>query len=296
MPTFGFIAGALTSLAATALLAPWLRRIPQLARLTATPLRAAACAAAFAAMIALLYALRPSPPAVATTATAAAPTPGSFGAAARLFDSAAPTAAPGVVGADAGAPAVKAGASSMENAIANLEKRLAQGGGSADDWELLAKSFEFLDHPADAARARAHQLPVVEQTGKSAAPEPSAPGTAASGSVTISGEVTLDSALDGKAAPGDTLFIVAKSIADPGIPVAVSRLSVAAWPLKFTLDDAQSMVPGRTLSTAGRVTIEARISRSGQPLPTAGDLQGTSGAINPADRKPLRIRIDRVVP
>jgi hypothetical protein len=47
----------------------------------------------------------------------------------------------------------------MDSAIASLEARLARGGGAADDWELLAKSFEFLGRPADAAKARSHQLP-----------------------------------------------------------------------------------------------------------------------------------------
>jgi cytochrome c-type biogenesis protein CcmH len=75
----------------------------------------------------------------------------------------------------------------------------------------------------------------------------------------------------------------------------VFRGSVGSWPVKFTLDDSQSMLPGRNLSSAGRVTVEARISQSGQPLPAAGDLQGSSGAINPADHRPLKILIDRII-
>lgn len=59
---------------------------------------------------------------------------------------------------------------SMAAAIASLESRLAKGGGNADDWELLAKSYEFLGRPSDAAKARARQIPTV------------APGSAATGS------------------------------------------------------------------------------------------------------------------
>jgi cytochrome c-type biogenesis protein CcmH len=57
------------------------------------------------------------------------------------------------------------------------------------------------------------------------------------------------------------------------------------------------MLPGRNLSKAGRVTIEARISQSGQPMPAAGDLQGSSGAFDPAGHQsqPLKILIDRVI-
>jgi cytochrome c-type biogenesis protein CcmH len=123
-----------------------------------------------------------------------------------------------------------------------------------------------------------------------------ASGAVAGGSGTaVSGEVSLAPALSAKATAGETLFIVAKSVDAPGIPVAVLRGSVGNWPLKFTLDDSQSMMPGRNLSSAGRVTIEARISHKGQPLPAAGDLQGSTGVINPADHRPLKILIDHIV-
>src|SRR5260221_7461234 len=196
----------------------------------------------------------------------------------------------------------KGNAGSMGNAIAALEGRLAKGGGSADDWELLAKSYEFLGRPADAAKARARQLPPLppdtDGAAVRAAPagSPAAPSPGAVGSgTTVSGEVSLAAGLAAKAAAGATLFIVAKSVDSPGAPVAVFRGSVGSWPVKFTLDDSQSMLPGRNLSSAGRVTVEARISQSGQPLPAAGDLQGSTGAINPADHRPLKIVIDRII-
>jgi cytochrome c-type biogenesis protein CcmH len=119
-------------------------------------------------------------------------------------------------------------------------------------------------------------------------------GTAAAGA-SISGEVSVASALTGKATPGATLFIVAKSVDAPGPPVAVYRGSVGAWPVKFTLDDSSSMLPGRNLSNAKRITVEARISPSGQALPTAGDLRGTTGVIDPNRRQPLKIVINEVV-
>jgi cytochrome c-type biogenesis protein CcmH len=198
-------------------------------------------------------------------------------------------------------PGEKGNAGSMDSAIAALEARLAKGGGSADDWELLAKSFEFLGRPADAAKARARQLPALAE-GATAGTDTGASGDATAGTppavaagLAVTGEVTLAKDLNGKARVGETLFIVAKSVASPGIPVAVFRGSVGSWPLKFTLDDSQSMMPGRNLSSAGRVTIEARISQKGQPLPAAGDLQGSSGIIDPADHRPLKILIDRVI-
>jgi hypothetical protein len=269
MPLFWFPAGVLTGFAIIILLSPWMRRFPQLARLTTTPARAIASAAIIAALILGLYRIESAPTSPATTS--------SFGDAAKLMDDAAPQSMP------ASAPmSASSAASPMESAVAKLEGRLAKGGGSADDWELLAKSYEFLGRHADAARARTHQLPAA--------------GAARAGAgVSISGEVMLDAGLSGKVTRGETLFIVAKSVDSPGIPVAVFRGSVADWPIRFTLDDSLSMMPGRTLSSAGRVTIDARISHNGQPLPAPGDLQGSSGVIDPAAHKPLSIRIDHVI-
>jgi cytochrome c-type biogenesis protein CcmH len=70
---------------------------------------------------------------------------------------------------------------------------------------------------------------------------------------------------------------------------------VGRWPVKFELDDSESMLPGRNLSSARRVTVEARISQSGQALAAAGDLQGTTGVIDTTDHKPLAILIDKVI-
>ena len=64
---------------------------------------------------------------------------------------------------------------------------------------------------------------------------------------------------------------------------------------RFRLDDSLSMMPTRTLSSAGKVTIEARISKSGQAVAAAGDLQGASAVLDPRSAGSLRIVIDRVV-
>jgi cytochrome c-type biogenesis protein CcmH len=91
-------------------------------------------------------------------------------------------------------------------------------------------------------------------------------------------------------------FIFAKSVDAPGIPLAVYRNVVGAWPVQFTLDESQAMMPGRNLSSVARVTLEAGISSSGQALAASGDLSGTRRTIDPSAREPLKILIDRVIP
>jgi hypothetical protein len=306
MALFWFLAGVLTTLSTLAVMLPWLRKSPRFGSLPAVPWRASLSVVVMAAAIlgGVHWLAQPK----AAPQPAAIPS-SAFGNAAKAFASA--TSGP----TDPAKTPPAAG--SMNSAIANLESRLAKGGGTDGDWELLAKSFEFLGRPADAAKARARQLPTVPTDdgpggppvasdraaavlGSASASSATADAataksaTAATGAA-VSGEITLAPALKAKAAAGETLFIVAKSVDSPGVPVAVFRGSVGSWPLKFTLDDSQSMLPGRNLSNAGRVTVEARISQKGQPLPASGDLQGSTGVINPADHQPLKILIDRVI-
>jgi cytochrome c-type biogenesis protein CcmH len=54
----------------------------------------------------------------------------------------------------AGAAAKSGPGKSMEAEVAALEARLTRGGGTADDWTLLAKAYDFLGRPDDARRAR----------------------------------------------------------------------------------------------------------------------------------------------
>src|SRR5258707_1795023 len=297
MPLFWLLTGSCATLAVLVVLLPLLRTLPRLNTLLTRRWIGAPIVCVLALCVLAAYlSLRQTRPDPSPTATNSSGSPGGFTDAVRAFDAASGASRNGDSGesanGDSGAP--KPAASSMDSAVTSLESRLAKGGGSADDWELLAKSFEFLGRPADAAKARARQLPPLppdtDGAAVRAAPagSPAAPSPGAVGSgTTVSGEVSLAAGLAAKAAAGATLFIVAKSVDSPGAPVAVFRGSVGSWPVKFTLDDSQSMLPGRNLSSAGRVTIKARISQSGQPLPAAGDLQGSSGAINPADHRPL---------
>jgi hypothetical protein len=298
MPLFWFIAGSLTTLAALLVMLPRLRKMPRFESLPALPWQASAGAVLIVAATFGVHhwfaggdsAARPAAANVSEGPAAA------FSNATKVFADA--TGASGDAAGLSGSAAPKSQAGSMNSAIANLESRLAKGGGTDGDWELLAKSFEFLGRPADAAKARAHQMPPVPDAeapaeGPTRASMPATPPAASR--TAVSGEITLAPALKTKAAAGETLFIVAKSVDTPGVPVAVFRGSVGSWPMKFTLDDSQSMLPGRNLSSAGRVTVEARISQKGQPLPASGDLQGSTGVINPADHQPLKILIDRVI-
>jgi cytochrome c-type biogenesis protein CcmH len=54
------------------------------------------------------------------------------------------------------------------------------------------------------------------------------------------------------------------------------------------------MSPQMKLSNFDRVVVVARISKSGNPMPQPGDLQGMSGILKPGSRG-VKLRIDSVV-
>ena len=95
----------------------------------------------------------------------------------------------------------------------------------------------------------------------------------------LKGTVSLSAKLKDKAAPEDTVFLYARAAEGPQMPLAVQRFKVRDLPAKFSLDDAMAMAPGMTLSAHPRVVVTARVSRSGQAKPQAGDLQGASKAV-----------------
>src|ERR1700734_1598834 len=70
------------------------------------------------------------------------------------------------------------------------------------------------------------------------------------------------------------LFVFARAPGGGGPPVAAKRLTSAALGSEVRLSSADSLIPGRSLVAGQKVSITARISFSGQPLPAAGDLYG----------------------
>ena len=116
-------------------------------------------------------------------------------------------------------------------------------------------------------------------TAKPGAAEAAAPAAAAAGP-SVSGTVRLSAALKSQAAPDDTVFIFARPAEGSRMPLAIARLQVKDLPADFKLDDSQALSPATKLSSAKRVQIGARVSKSGQATPQPGDLEGTSAPVD----------------
>lgn len=111
----------------------------------------------------------------------------------------------------------------------------------------------------------------------------------------VTGTVTLSPALAAQAGAGDTLFVFARAAEGPRLPLAVLRRAAGAAPFAFTLDDSMAMPGGAPLSSAAKVVIGARLSRSGNATPQRGDLVGSSAPVDPRSQG-VSIVIDQVQP
>jgi cytochrome c-type biogenesis protein CcmH len=160
-----------------------------------------------------------------------------------------------------------------DRALATWERLMALLPPGSDDSRMLQGAMEEV-------RTRAGK-PSTAATAAAAAPAAPAAAekkTAASALGSVSGTVELAAALKAKAAPGDTVMVIARL---PGsrMPLALVRARAADLPLKFTLDDSVSMNPQSRLSAVNEVEVEARVSKTGMAQPAAGDLMSAAQTV-----------------
>ena len=172
-------------------------------------------------------------------------------------------------------PADSDSANEVRAVLAQLDARIAGGAGAAP-------AAAFPAAPASGASSAA----------RSDAGAPIAPVAPIAA---ISGTVKMSPALASKMAAGDTLFIFARAVDGPRMPLAIIRGSASELPRAFKLDDTLGMAGGPALSSIAQVRIEARVSKSGEAMPKPGDLRGESAVVAPGMSN-IEIVIDRVVP
>jgi len=153
------------------------------------------------------------------------------------------------------------------------------------DWQIITRQIEQVRSqaglPADSA--------VVADSSQTGASQPAA-------TATLTVTVSLDPALRESVRPNDTVFIFARAVNGPRMPLAIVRKQVSDLPVTVTLDDSMAMTPAMVLSAFDPVTIGARISRSGNAIPQSGDLQGSMTPVSTQSDSRLDILIDATVP
>lgn len=125
----------------------------------------------------------------------------------------------------------------------------------------------------------------------------SAAGTSASSEGSAEALVTVNihiaPALKSRLKPETPLFVFAREPDSRGPPLAAKRLTSDAIGTQIRLSAADSMMPGRVLVAGKRVSVTARVSFSGRPVPTAGDLYGEL-SYDVGHDGPLDLTIDRI--
>jgi cytochrome c-type biogenesis protein CcmH len=89
----------------------------------------------------------------------------------------------------------------------------------------------------------------------------------------IRARVRVNRTLAGKYSPDDTVFVFARAMQGPPMPVAAAKRRAAELPFTVDLDDSSSVMPTLKLSVMKEVVVTARIARHGGPEAQPGDLE-----------------------
>lgn len=153
-------------------------------------------------------------------------------------------------------------------------------------WERLVAVLPEQD-PSRAAIAggieRARQQ-MGEGEQPSAAAEPGAKVHALEVSVSLSPEVQQN------VQPDDAVFVFARALSGPPMPLAVKRLKVSDLPAQISLSDVDAMMPELKISRFEQVQLVARVSRAGNA--TQGEWSGQTGPVANTARDVQALLID----
>ncbi|WP_283603671.1 c-type cytochrome biogenesis protein CcmI [Serratia proteamaculans] len=107
--------------------------------------------------------------------------------------------------------------------------------------------------------------------------------------------VTLSPQASNALPPQGTLVISVTDGTNP-VPVAVKQLPLSRFPLSFSLDDSNAMMPERLLSAQHQVKVRVRISQDGLATPQTGDWFGESALQNFSGKEQIDVQINKQVP
>ncbi|MDA0237170.1 MAG: c-type cytochrome biogenesis protein CcmI [Proteobacteria bacterium] len=189
----------------------------------------------------------------------------------------------------------------------NNGKGLALGGAAAfeagsyqlaiDRWARLLKA-----NTADEQLVQMLQAGIAEakirlvQSGQEVSIEEVASDDLASqeSSTIVSGVVRIAKDLLHQVESQDVVFIYARSVEGPPMPIAAMRIPVDQLPFSFVFDDSFSLMPNRKLSDFSEFLVGARISKSGNAIRASGDLESLNLLVRPGTS--IEITIDSAVP
>lgn len=129
-----------------------------------------------------------------------------------------------------------------------------------------------------------------------AAATPLTPTTTAAGVAPIQVTVELSPQALKQLQPQDPVYIFARAVNGPTMPLAVLRRAVSDLPLVMSLDDSNAMDPTLRLSQYNQVKVIARVSPTGEVMAQPGDWYGEAGPFDPHSTPAINLAISKQVP
>ena len=114
------------------------------------------------------------------------------------------------------------------------------------------------------------------------------------GGTIFSGVVRISNDLRSQVGSQDVVFIYARSVEGPPMPIAAMRIPANQLPFSFAFDDSSSLMPSRQLSDFSEFIVGARISKSGNAIRASGDLESSTLVVRQGTN--IEISIDSAVP
>ena len=113
---------------------------------------------------------------------------------------------------------------------------------------------------------------------------------ASAGGARIKLLVDISAELKAKASPDTPVFVYAKAMQGPPMPLAVRKLQLGDLPVSLTLSDDDAMMPTMKLSSFDQVIVGARVSSSGNPVAQSGDFYTEREAVD-SSNPPAQINL-----
>ncbi len=95
--------------------------------------------------------------------------------------------------------------------------------------------------------------------------------------------------------PQATVFVFAKAINGPPMPLAVARYPLSSLPAEVLLDDSMAMIPAMKLSVFPEVKVGAVLSLNGQAVPQPGDWVSATVVSSTLGAQQLHLSVDQQV-
>jgi hypothetical protein len=188
-------------------------------------------------------------------------------------------------------PTTRKSVGSIASLVAGLAERVDKNPEDGKSWLLLARSYKHLQRIPDAIDAYQHAALLGEYDEELASIAVST--TAAAPEIQVTGRVELAREAEHLTQANDIVFIFARAIGGPSMPVAVLRKQASELPFDFKLSDSHSMSAAATLSDFERVVVTARISRAGDTRNALRELEAQSEELVLADHNSVSLIIEK---